>query len=145
MKNETLTIRFLYGTKAGRSILKLLVHPSISKLGGKVLETSLSRWIVPRFVKKHQIDLSEYEQRKYISFNDFFTRKRIKNVMKLDAKTLMSPCDGHLSVYSIDGNQNYHIKNVEYNIQTLLQDSELSKKYMGGLMSYFSFNTSRLS
>lgn len=137
MKKETLTVRFLYGTKVGRSVLKLLVHPSISKLGGKVLETSLSRWIVPGFVKKYQIDLSGYEQRKYVSFNDFFTRKRIKNEMQLDAKTLMSPCDGYLSVYQIDKDQNYHIKNVEYNIQTLLQDGELAKKYMEGLCLIF--------
>lgn len=62
MRKETLLIRFLYQTVAGRSILKILV-PWVSRKVGIFLNSKFSRWLVPVFVKKNGINMDEYEKR----------------------------------------------------------------------------------
>ena len=54
-KKETLTIRFLYKTIPGRIILKLLTKPFLSKAAGRFLNSRLSRWLVPLFIKNMAI------------------------------------------------------------------------------------------
>lgn len=137
MRKETLVVRILYNTLIGRGILKILVQPSISKLGGIFLDTYCSKWIIPFFVKKHQIDMKAYQGMKFSSFNDFFTRKRQTDKIDCNVKQLISPCDGYLSVYSVNEQQTYSIKNVEYRLEELLQDKELAKRYSGGLCLIF--------
>ncbi len=47
--------------------------------------------------------MTDYEERKFSSFNDFFTR-RVKPEARpcdRDASSLVSPCDGNLSAYRI--------------------------------------------
>ena len=68
-------MRHLYNDRGGRLCLKVLVRPFISKLGGRFLSCPLSKGLIAPFVRKNGIDLSEYEDREYDSYNDFFTRK----------------------------------------------------------------------
>lgn len=137
MKKETLSIRFLYGTMAGRVILKPLVHPFVSRQVGKFLDSRLSGWLVPLFIKKHQIDMEECAKTQYCSFNAFFSRKR--RFERIDAAPghLISPCDGYLSVYPIDEGMRYQIKNVEYKLEELLKSKELAAGFRGGTCLIF--------
>lgn len=137
MKKESLSVRFLYKTTIGRCLLRLLVQPKVSNLVGKLLETSFSRCFIPYFIKKHQIDMSEYSGMTFRSFNDFFTRKREEKNTDYDPKQLISPCDGHLSVYNINDKSIFNIKNVAYDLESLLQDKELAKRYKDGLCLIF--------
>lgn len=137
MKQETATIRFLYATAAGRCCLKLLVQPWISKAVGAFLSSGLSRPMVSGFIKKHHIDMSAYPQRKYRSFNDFFTRQRSRNEAGTVSGHLVSPCDAFLSAYPIDQNSTFHIKHVDYSLQQLLRDNALAKQYEGGTCLIF--------
>ncbi len=137
MKKETASIRFLYGTAAGRVCLKVLVCPWISKAAGAFLDSSLSRPIVGRFVKKHHIDLRSYPPKKYRSFNDFFTRKRDTDGITAPPDTLVSPCDAYLSVYPIDEKSVFRIKHVDYSLARLLDDPNLAKKFSGGTCLIF--------
>ena len=98
MKKETLMIRFLYGTIPGRAVLRPLVRPTVSGKVGKFLDSRFSRWLVPLFIKKHHIDMKEYEGRSYRSFNDFFTRKRSMERIDITPMHLISPCDGYLKI-----------------------------------------------
>ncbi len=68
-------LSWMYHHTAGRILLKGLVHPAISKLGGRLLNTKLSAILITPFVRSNHIDLNEYIKKEYCSYNDFFTRK----------------------------------------------------------------------
>lgn len=137
MKKEALSIRFLYGTVIGRAMLKPLVHPFISRSAGKFLDSGGSAWLVPWFIKKHHIDMEGYEEKRYRSFNDFFTRRRVAERIDITPEHMASPCDGYLSVYPVDGERTYHIKNVEYRLEELLGSRTLAERFSGGLCLIF--------
>lgn len=137
MKKDTLTIRFLYKTVIGRWILKILTQPLLSKYIGMFLDSRLSAWIVPLFIRKHRIDMSPYNGTKYPSFNAFFTRKRNENPLDARPECLISPCDGYLSIYPISEHQIYHIKHIEYHLDRLLESKKLAKQFSGGICMIF--------
>lgn len=134
MSKESLSIRFLYGTVPGRLCLKIVTRPWLSIIAGKFLSSPLSRPMIGRFIRKNRIDMSQYPPESYRCFNDFFTRKRANDIG--DAP-LVSPCDGFLSVYPIDENSTFHIKNVDYSLDHLLQDPHLAHHYRGGTCLIF--------
>lgn len=137
MNKETGTVRFLYKTALGRLLLKLLTCPFISKIGGAFLGSCLSRFMVKRFIKKNEIDMSEYEDRKYKSFNDFFTRRRVVRDFETDEEHIISPCDGHLSVYEISDESIFDIKNAKYDTARLFNSAEIAERYRGGFCLIF--------
>lgn len=137
MKKETLMIRFLYGTIPGRAVLKPLVCPTVSRKAGRFLDSRFSRWLVPLFIKKHHIDMKEYEGRVYRSFNDFFTRKRGIERIDITPMHLISPCDGYLSVYPVAEDLTYRIKHVEYSLERLFKSRDLAEQYAGGTCLIF--------
>lgn len=137
MKKETWIIRFLYRTVIGRFFLKTLVCPLISKNVGRFLDSRLSAWLIPLFVKQNRIDMRHYEEKTYVSFNDFFMRKRSMERLDISPENLVSPCDGYLSVYPIRENRTYRIKHVEYRLGDLLKDEALAGQFSGGLCMIF--------
>ena len=137
MKKETLSIRFLYQTHIGRAILKILTKPFLSNTAGKFLDCRFSRWLVPLFIQKHNIDMSGCEGRKFRSFNDFFTRKRTPGHIDITPGHLISPCDGYLSIYPVSQDQIYHIKHSAYHLHDLLKSQALAQKFAGGTCLIF--------
>ena len=121
-KGQAKSLSFLYSTSLGRTCLKLLVKPSVSKISGKFLSTKFSTAMIKSFVKKNHIDLSEYEQRKFSSYNDFFTRKILndKRTVDMDKKAFISPCDAKLSAYKINETSTFKIKDSYYTVKDLL-------------------------
>ena len=55
--------------------------------------------------------------------------------------TLVSPCDGKLSVYPVlhnrDGAGEFCIKNTKYTVESLLRSAHLAKRYEGGYACVF--------
>ena len=117
----------------------MLVKPSVSKISGRFLSTRLSSLIIKNFVKKNKIDMSEYEQRKFRSYNDFFTRKVLDNKRNIvmDKNVLISPCDSKLSAYKISDTSTFKIKDSYYTIKDLLNGDEIYKDYQNGLCLIF--------
>lgn len=138
-RKESLPVRFLYKTVPGRCLLKLAVCPGVSRIMGKYLASPVSRWMIAGYIRRHGIDMKSYEKKKYVSFNDFFIRKRKRSKCTLDVvpSHLISPCDGYLSVYSIDSGSKFRIKNVEYSIPQLLENDLLASSYLGGTCFVF--------
>lgn len=127
-------LRRLYHSRTGRGIIKLLTLPAVSRLGGRLLNTRLSALAIPSFVRSNHIDLTQYEDRKFVSYNDFFTR-RIKPEQRPlveDETVLISPCDGKASVYRIDADRQFAIKNSRYTVESLTRSRRLAEKYSGG-------------
>ena len=137
MKNETLSVRFLYNTVIGRIILKVLTRPFISKIAGVFLDSPLSKFMVSRFIKKNDIDMSSYEKTKYKSFNSFFMRQRIQYEMSETKDKLISPCDAFLSAYEIGENVSFDIKNAKYSIEQLVDSIDTANLYKDGICLIF--------
>lgn len=131
--------RFLYRSLFGRFLLKILISPWISKLSGAYMNCRISKIHIRRFVKKNDIQLEEYEEKKYSSFNDFFTRKikKERRPIELDPKIFISPCDAKLSVYKINETSIFEIKGSFYTISDLLEDDSLASLYKNGYCLVF--------
>ena len=126
--------RFLadaYESVVGRALMKFLCNPVFSKVGRIVLESELSAKAVKWFADKNNIDMSEYEDKEYVSFNDFFTRKikADKRFVTKDDNILISPSDGKVSAYRITADSRFTVKNSVYSVASLLRDSKLAKRY----------------
>ena len=133
MKKESASIRFLYNTVPGRAVLKLLVKPEISKAAYYYMASPFSKWLIGNYINKYNINMSLYKNAHYKSFNDFFTREK-KEIKKFSNKNiLIAPCDGFLSVYKISHDSVFHVKHIDYNIQTLLENKTIADKYKDGL------------
>lgn len=132
-------LKKLYGTSMGRCALKILVSPLVSKLGGLYMSSPLSKSHIGSFIKNNEIDMSQYEEKKYRSYNDFFTRK-IKDGQRPfadDGHLLMAPADSKLTYYHIDQDTILKIKDTSYRLKDLLQDEKLAAEYDHGTCLIF--------
>lgn len=135
-EEESFFLKFLYHTKIGRGILWVLIRPSFSKMIGSLFNTKFSSLFIPGFIRRHQIDLSRFEEKKYISFNDFFTRRLNLNEV-FEENFFRACCDGKLSFYSITNDLTFEVKHSIYSLKTLLQDEKLAKRYEQGTCLVF--------
>lgn len=116
-------LRFLYNTICGRLFLKFLTRKFITNLYAKYMNSKFSTIKIKRFIKKNNIDMQSYVPKKYISFNDFFMRK-IKDGERTISDNLIAVCDSKLSVYKIDEDSHFKIKDSIYTISELIQENK---------------------
>lgn len=138
-EKQNALLKKLYGSFGGRLILKFLTLPVISKAVGEFMDSPISKPLISGFVKKNNIDTSQYIMKGIRSYNDFFTRK-IKDGMRpfdMEKGHLASPCDSKLTVYRICEKSIFRIKDSFYRIEDLVGDKTLAKKYRGGLCLIF--------
>lgn len=130
---------FLYNNLFGRIILKLLIRPFISKLGGVYMNSKASKKRINKFVLENNIDITEYDMTNINCYNDFFTRKLLdgKRNISYEKNILISPCDSKLSVYKIDNNSIFNIKDSFYKVSDLVNDKSLAEEYLGGYCLIF--------
>lgn len=133
---ESLFLRFLYHTVPGRYLLKLLVRPSVSKAAARFLSSAFSRPLIGYYIRKYKIDMTGCEKKKFKSFNDFFTRKKRLNICP-DKFSVISPCDGYLSLYPIRNDLHMQIKHSTYTVGELLENNELAESFRGGICCVF--------
>lgn len=133
--HENEILEFLYGSHWGRILLRPLISPWVSKAGGRLLDSSLSRAAVAPFIRRHGVDLRDYEKKVYRSFNDFFTRqiRHGKRLVCGGPRDLISPCDGKISVYPIGKRMHFKVKHTWYSVGTLLRNPRLAARYADGV------------
>ena len=129
----------LYRTAPGRMILSLLVQPKVSEAVGRFLSSGLSRGLVPYYIRKHGIDMSDIEipEKGFPSFNAFFTRKRKRECCDLTWGHLISPCDGFLTCTRVRENTVFSIKNTEFSLEDLLKNPALAARFRNGTALIF--------
>lgn len=129
----------LYGSAAGRCLVKVLVCPWVSRLGGRLLSSSVSARLIPGFIRKHHLRPEQWEEQRFSSYNDFFTRKLKEGQRPFpeDENLLASPCDGKLTVYPITEKGRFSIKNTSYTAESLLRNPKLAKRFQGGFAFVF--------
>ena len=136
---DNLTLKFLYNTLPGRLFLKALIRPFTSKFFGLLADSAVSKLFIKGFIKKNKINIDEYKDTKYSSFNNFFSRE-VKNEYRPfpdNALYLASPCDGKLTAYQINEDSVFKIKDSLYDINGLLQDKNLSCEFTNGICLIF--------
>ena len=132
-------LKSLYGCAAGRALMRVLTLPAVSKCSGRLLSTRLSRLAVEPTVRKSGIDLSQYEKQSFRSYNEFFTRQ-IRGELRpvdMDPEILVSPCDGHLSVWPISKGRRFAIKHTRYSLESLLKSRKLAERFAEGYALVF--------
>lgn len=89
-KGQDNMLERLYRTVGGSIALKGLTAPLVSKAAGRFCDSIPSAKLIPSFIEKAGIDLTEYESGYYRSFNDFFTRKIVerRKTCKYESKRL---------------------------------------------------------
>ncbi len=129
------SLKFLYCNPFGVPLLRLMTARWVSKLVGRYLDGGLSRRKIKKYIKKHGIDMTQFIEEDYRSFNAFFTR-RIKPELRpfdFEPTALVSPCDAKLSVYDIAEDSTFDIKGFDYTVDALLGgNSELARRFDGG-------------
>lgn len=129
------TLTFLYNNPLGKVVLKLLCRRFISNIGRMYMESSFSKGRIKKLIAQHSIDMSQYENKDYGSFNEFFVRKVLegKRPVDMNDEALVSPADSKLTVYDITEDAKYNVKGCEYNIVQLLGgDAKLAEEFLGG-------------
>lgn len=138
--NPNKGLSFLYNNAAGRILLRPIVTSKIiSNIVGFFMETKLSTIMIKRFIKNNHINMDEYEEKKYKSFNDFFIRnvKDNKRVLNDAKNEFISPCDSKLSVYNITEDLTFKVKGSTYSVDSILKNDKLAKEYKEGLVLLF--------
>ncbi len=128
------SLRFLYNTAVGRLLLRPLICKPVSAIAGWFMDRRISSWFVKGFIKSNNIDMNDYEVRKFRSFNDFFTRglKDGARPVSQGKDDFVSPADARLSVYDITPERYFTVKGIDYTIADLLENEELAKRFDGG-------------
>lgn len=130
---------WMYGTAPGRLLVGFLVKPWVSRTAGWLMDTRISSLAIEPFKKKNHIRMDDFEERRYRSFNDFFTRPLKPGARPVDTEPshLISPCDSKLSVYTIGEGTRFPVKGTEYTMAELVKDEALAKKFYGGSLLLF--------
>ena len=132
-------LTLLYGSTAGRALLKPLTAPVVSRLGGWFLSTGVSRVLIKPFIRANGIDMTQFEPVSYRSYNEFFSRKIRPEArpVDIDPKHLISPCDSKLTALPIGEDTVFTLKDTAYTVTSLLKSDTLAKRYAGGYALIF--------
>lgn len=132
-------LEFLYGNFLGRCLLWLAVSPVVSNIYAFMNSRRSSAKKIPGFIKEYDIDMSEYEDRDYSSFKDFFIRRFKEGARGVDTNEniLIAPADSKLLVYDIDDDLKMQIKGRTYTIAELLGRAADLTDFKGGYALVF--------
>ena len=131
-------LRLFYGPFAKKSgLLKLVTRTGPSRFYGRLMKRPSSAAKIAKFVDKYEVDTDEFEKKvdSFESFNDFFTRKLKANARPIDrdTNTATLPADGrHLGFENISQVGGIYAKGQLLNLETLLANRTLAKKYAQG-------------
>jgi phosphatidylserine decarboxylase len=90
-------------------------------------------------IKANDIDMSDFIDTDYASYNEFFTRnvkKGARNFEKNDY-ILGAPCDSKVSYYKINDDTHILVKDTEYSLDDLLLTPSLTDEFLGGTCLVF--------
>ncbi|WP_421919573.1 phosphatidylserine decarboxylase [Marinifilum sp.] len=132
-------LKWLYGSFFGKASLHVLVKRKVvSAVGGRFMNSRLSKGQIKRFVKKNGIDLSIYHEtdsKSYRNFNDFFYRK-IQETKRPIGDGIISPADGKILAFpNVKEVDSFFVKGSEFSVASFLKNNKLAEKYADGAMA----------
>ncbi len=127
-------LKFLYGNVFGRIILKTFIAGKwYSEFNAKKNSTEKSKEKIAPFIEEYKIVISDFEDREYSSFADFFVRKLKdgKREFCYDKNALISVADSKILCYEISGDGKIPIKNSIYTAEEIIGEN-LPEDFYGG-------------
>lgn len=133
---------FFYGSACGRICLKILQRTGAFRAAAYFLHAGISRKLIARYIRKNRIDMSRFAEQEYRSFAEFFSRKAENVHYNGDPDTLISPCDGLLSVYPVDEEMCIPMKGSRYVLSDLIPDAAIASQFRNGICLVFRLEAS---
>jgi phosphatidylserine decarboxylase len=107
--------------------LNTTIRQYITKYIGYFLKSNLSAFYINSFIRSYNIDPTKYIKLKYLSFNDFFTRRLFIEPIIIKDKILYfrSPATSRLVTFKNINQTNFNtwIKGSEFTIQKLIDET----------------------
>ncbi len=131
-------LRWAYGSLTGRFFLESIIkHRWFSALYGKWADTSASAREISGFIKRFEIDPSEFLEspESYHSFNEFFSRRLRPESRPLSTgeNDVLFPADGrHLLIQNLSASTPIYAKGRTLPLEKLLGSHELANHLLGG-------------
>lgn len=132
-----MSVDFLYDNRFGRAVLSAVMKTGGFRIGAWFLNSAPSTLMIPGFIRKNHIDMTDFGNRKFSSFADFFSRKKSVVIEQTDPDTLICPCDSSLSIYTITSETILAMKGSHYRISDLIPDIETAGLFHDGLCLVF--------
>ena len=136
MSGTSPVVRFFYGTCLGRIVLQTIMRLHLDRPVVSFLRSNLSKPLVVPCSRRFGLDLPREQLAEFDSYRDFFARTRETDFDPRPGH-LISPCDGWLSVFTVDEQSAFTIKNSHYRLCDFLRDEELAANYRGGMCLIF--------
>lgn len=133
-------LKWSYGNPLGALSLHAFVkRPFFSKWYGQRMDAAKSAMRVDPFISTFSMDASEFEDEpeSFRSFNEFFYRKLKPSARPIDRdqNSVVFPADGrHLGFQCASEVSGVFIKGQKFDLETLLGDEELAKRYANGAL-----------
>lgn len=124
----------LYNTWYGRVLSKFILLPVFSSMAtSKDRRRSSAKKITP-FVEKYNINMSDFEDREYDSFSDFFTRsiKPGKRPVDGEVNAVISPADSKVLCYDINDELKFTVKGSVYTPDEITGNCTDVSSFAGG-------------
>ena len=128
-------LKWLYNNPVGEATLWALVKRKfVSDYYGEMMDKPSSAEKIDEFVEDFNIDMSESQKQEFVTFNEFFKRRLKHRARKInyDINAVISPADGKLFAWQDIANEDFIIKGYRFNINTFLNDPELSDRFKDG-------------
>ncbi|MGR9049517.1 archaetidylserine decarboxylase [Halobacillus faecis] len=120
-----------------RGIIGVLSSKKVGQLIERASRASVTRWLVPLYVKVFGIKTDELEKhlREYTSLQEFFIRRLRADARPVfgDENEIISPVDAKLAQFGEVQDTLIKVKGLTYSIHDLLQDKEMITRYREGL------------
>ncbi len=106
-----------------------------SSIAGFWMKRAWSRKYIAPFIKNHNIDMNDFKETKYGSFNDFFIREIKPEARPIAEKSIIAPCDGkHLFFDDLSEKNAFYVKGQTLSLAKLIGDETLASLYKNGSM-----------
>ena len=129
-------LKWAYANPLGKLALHSLVkRPAFSRWYGKRMDQPDSKSRVAPFIDDYALDTSEFADSpsSYNTFNEFFYRKLKPEARPIADTEVTFPADGrHLGFGNIDKIDGFFVKGQTFDLDQLLANPDLSKRYRGG-------------
>ena len=130
-------LKWLYYNPLGEATLHTLVkRKAISDLFGWLMNTHWSANKIEPFINEFGIDTTIIINKRYNTFNEFFTRKLKPSARPVnrDSNIVVSPGDGKLLAYQSIKNRDFIVKGYRFDVSTFLHNDSLAALYDDGSM-----------
>ncbi len=126
---------WLYNNPVGELSLQAVIKRKFaSEWYGRLMDKPGSVRKIEPFIRKYNINMNDFQQKKYVSFNDFFTRKLKPGARKVDTNknVVVSPGDGKIQTWEDINTQYFIVKGYRMDLHSFLQNDSLARRYAGG-------------